>query len=155
MARPLLLSSYVFLCSAALFLLMNGCGDSNSQDSGAPPTSNTDDGETQAARGAQLYGAHCASCHGPSGEGSGEAPPLVGKEALPLHPRSTQRVRTNQFHTALDVAQFAVRTMPPKSPGSLKETEYWDIIAFDLKANGVSVAGVHIDATSTANIKLR
>ncbi|MGZ3424609.1 MAG: hypothetical protein ACXWUG_21455 [Polyangiales bacterium] len=82
------------------------------------------------------------------------APPVVGKEALPLEPRADAKYRKMQFKTALDVAQFVVKSMPPKTPGSLEESEYWDILAFDLKANGVPVAGKHIDATSAAAINL-
>jgi hypothetical protein len=36
----------------------------------------------QAKRGEQLYGMHCASCHGQALEGAGEAPALVGGEFL-------------------------------------------------------------------------
>src|SRR5687768_7323691 len=41
----------------------------------------------QAAAGQQLYGAHCAECHGSSGEGT-KAPRVVGLDqgALPLDP---------------------------------------------------------------------
>ncbi len=112
-----------------------------------------DDGEAQAARGAKTYGAACASCHGDAGQGSKGAPPLVGKEALPLD-RPTAKFRKGQFHTALDVAQFVVKNMPPGKVGTIPESDYWDVLAFDLKANGVSVAGKHIDATTAAAIKL-
>src|SRR6185503_13312673 len=40
-----------------------------------------------AERGATLYGAKCASCHGDAGQGK-KAPALVGKDALPLDPRA-------------------------------------------------------------------
>ncbi|WP_394838707.1 c-type cytochrome [Pendulispora rubella] len=108
----------------------------------------------QAARGAKIYDAQCAICHGASGQGTREGPAVVGKDALPLDPRPNQKLRKNQFKTALDVAQFVTTNMPPKNPGSLKESDYWDILSFDLKANGVAVAGKHIDATSAADIKL-
>jgi len=128
------------------------CGGASAQQGAAAP-SGAEDGEAQAARGAQLYADNCASCHGAKGEGV-DAPALVGKDALPLDPRPTQKYRKGQFHTALDVGQFVAKNMPPKAPGSLKESEYWDILAFDLKANGVPVAGKHIDATTAADIKL-
>ncbi|MBV8729913.1 MAG: cytochrome c, partial [Acidobacteriia bacterium] len=34
----------------------------------------------QAARGESFYNARCASCHGTSLEGSGEGPPLTGRD---------------------------------------------------------------------------
>jgi cytochrome c len=119
-----------------------------------PPSAPAEDGVAQATRGATLFAEHCAPCHGDAGEGSKKAPPLVGAEALPLDPRATAKVRKAQFKTALDVAQFAMKNMPGDAPGSLPEAAYWDIIAFDLKANGVNVAGKHIDANTAADIKL-
>jgi cytochrome c len=113
-----------------------------------------EDGEVQAARGAKLYGQYCAECHGEKGAGSAKAPPVVGAEALPLDPRPLAKVRKGQFRTALDVAQFVVKNMPADAPGSLPESVYWDILAFDLKANGVTVTGKHIDASSAAELRL-
>lgn len=93
----------------------------------------------QVARGAKLFGAHCAKCHGPAGQGTDDAPPLVGTGALPLDPRPDQKVRKLRFRSAWDVAQFAVENMPANEPGSLKLDEYFAILAFDLKANGVEL----------------
>src|SRR5215469_3733534 len=85
------LASSIVLFSAALA----ACGGSNNQEPATagtssttsagsmPAASPTDDGETQAARGAKLYAANCASCHGDQGQGV-DAPPVVGKDALPL-----------------------------------------------------------------------
>jgi cytochrome c len=137
----------------AVSLLLAACGGSNPQPT-SNPTGSADDGEAQAARGAKLYASNCASCHGDSGQGDKDVPAVVGKDALPLDPKPEQKYRKVQFHTALDVAQWVVKNMPPKNPSSLKESEYWDIMAFDLKANGVPVAGKHIDATTAAEIKL-
>jgi cytochrome c len=111
-------------------------------------------GEAQAARGAQLYAQHCAKCHGDAGQGTAKAPPVVGKAALPLDPPAGARVRKSQFHTAADVAAFVTTKMPAMKPGSLSADEYWAILAFDLKANGVDVSKSKIDATSAAAIRL-
>jgi cytochrome c len=138
-------------------ILLPACGGASSQTApaaAAPAAAPADDGETQAARGARVYAENCASCHGAGGEGSKKSPPVVGKDALPLDPRPEQKSRKVQFHTALDVAQWVVKNMPPAAGGSLKESEYWDVLAFDLKANGVPVAGRTIDAKSAADIKL-
>lgn len=87
-----------------------------------------------------LYGEHCASCHGDSGQG-GEGPPLVGLQsgALPLDPPEGAQVRTQPFRTVADIAAFVVANMPPGQAGSLAEEEYWSILAFDLKANGIEL----------------
>ena len=111
-------------------------------------------GTEQAAKGAKLFGKHCAKCHGNAGQGTKKAPPVVGAEALPLNPRPTAKVRKTQFHTAQDVAAFVSTKMPANKPGSLTTDEYYDILAFDLKANGVDVSNKKIDPTTAAAIKL-
>lgn len=94
----------------------------------------------QALAGQKLYVEHCASCHGDSGEGHG-APAVVGldKGALPLDPPAGAKFRKTQFKTVADIADFVVKNMPAKAPGSLTEAEYWSILAFDLKANGIEL----------------
>lgn len=101
----------------------------------------------QATKGAVLYGEHCSRCHGDSGEGSDEAPRLVGlsQGALPLDPPAGRKARTMQFRTVADIAGFAVKNMPPKKAGSLPEEDYWRILAFDLKANGIDLGDKHLD----------
>ena len=123
---------------------------------GVPAAASADEtaGADQAAEGAKLYKKHCARCHGDAGEGKKKAPPVVGKEALPLDPPAGAKLRKDQFHTAQDVAQFVAAKMPANKPGSLKPEEYYDILAFDLKANGIDVAGKKIDPTTAAQIKL-
>jgi S-disulfanyl-L-cysteine oxidoreductase SoxD len=95
----------------------------------------------QVAMGQKLYGEHCAECHGASGEGGKDVPRVVGlaNGALPLDPPPTAKFRKNRFETVADVAQFATKNMPPTAPGSLTEEQYWSILAFDLKANGIEL----------------
>ncbi len=111
-------------------------------------------GADQAAEGGKLYAKHCAKCHGDAGQGTKKAPPVVGKEALPLDPPATAKVRKSQFHTAQDVAAFVATKMPANKPGSLTADQYYDILAFDLKADGVDVSKQKIDPTTAATIKL-
>jgi S-disulfanyl-L-cysteine oxidoreductase SoxD len=94
----------------------------------------------QVTLGGSLYGQKCASCHGAAGEG-GDAPAVVGLSsgALPLDPPSGAKYRKTQFKTVADIATFVVQTMPPGAAGSLTEEEYWSILAFDLKANGIDL----------------
>lgn len=110
--------------------------------------------DEQVAAGAKLYVAHCAGCHGDSGEGNAKAPAVVGKNALPLDPQPPSQARKAKFRTALDVFQFVKATMPPKTPGSLTDEQYAAIMAFDLKANGVDLGGRKIDATSASTFVL-
>lgn len=108
--------------------------------------------EEQATRGAELYGTHCAGCHGDAGQGGKKAPPLVGSDALPLDPRKKSK-RKVQFATALDVFTWVKANMPPKKAGSLSDDEYVAILAFDLKANGVTLENP-LDGEVAATINL-
>jgi len=133
--------STVALVAAAATLF--ACKSSHEHAHSAPPAPPANV-EEQIALGAKAFGANCARCHGDAGQGSRKAPPLVGPNALPLSPRPDQKVRKVQFHTALDVAQFAVQNMPPDADdrAEISQTEYWAIIAFDLNANGIKPTSI-------------
>jgi cytochrome c len=134
-----------------LVLLLCVCACSNGDDSGDPTTEHeeqeeheTTDIETfddQVELGMELYGEYCAECHGDSGQGTSKAPRVVGLDegALPLDPAPSSKVRTEQFVTVADVASFVVMNMPADDPGSLSNDEYLAILAFDLKANGLTL----------------
>jgi cytochrome c len=111
-------------------------------------------GSEQAQEGGKLFEKNCAKCHGNEGQGTKKAPAVVGKEALPLDPPATAKLRKTQFHTAQDVAEFVSTKMPANKPGSLSADQYYAILAFDLQANGVDVSGKKIDPTTAATIKL-
>jgi len=106
-----------------------------------------------AALGAKLYASKCAECHGDQGQGSKKAPPLVGKDALPLDPRPGQK-RQAQFHTAADVLAFIKAKMPGDDPGSLSDEDALAILAFDLQANGVDLKGQALTQQSAAQVQL-
>jgi cytochrome c len=112
----------------------------SSSSTPAPPAAGGTSFAEQVVAGQRLYAESCASCHGDSGQG-GKAPRLVGlKEgALPLDPPADRQVRKGQFVTVADVASFVVANMPPKKAGTLSADQYWAILAFDLKANGIDL----------------
>jgi cytochrome c len=95
----------------------------------------------QVAHGQTLFAENCAECHGNSGQGTEDAPRLVGlKEgALPLDPPASRKFRKSRFVTVADVAEFAMANMPPKKAGTLTADEYLAVLAFDLKANGIDL----------------
>lgn len=109
----------------------------------------------QAAAGQDLYAKHCAECHGKNGN-DGKAPPVVGLSsgALPVQPPPTAKFRKTEFKTVADVASFVVKTMPPKAPGSLSEAEYYAILAFDLKANGIDLGDKKLDGALAATLEI-
>jgi cytochrome c len=102
-----------------------------------------------------LYGQNCASCHGASGEGK-KAPAVVGLSsgALPLDRPAGAKYRKGQFKTVAHVAEFVVKSMPPTAPGSLAEEQYRDILAFDLKANGIDLGDKKLDAALAKTLEI-
>jgi cytochrome c len=144
-------SNALFAIATAILI---ACGGGN--ESGPPPsnaaTPTTGAGQSsgtttpaatfadQVAEGQKLYAAKCGGCHGAGGEGK-MGPKVVGLSsgALPLDPPSGAKERKVQFKKVSDVAGFVVKNMPPDAPGSLSQEQYWDILAFDLKANGIDL----------------
>jgi cytochrome c len=107
---------------------------------------------TQIEQGKKLYTDNCAKCHGAAGQGTKDAPAVVGKAAFPLEPRPKAK-RDVQFHTAADVFAWASKNMPAKKPGSLTMDQYLAIFAFDLTANGVKLEAP-LDGAAAAKIVL-
>jgi cytochrome c len=109
----------------------------------------------QAQAGQELYGKYCASCHGAHGN-DGKAPPVVGlgAGALPLAPPPGAKLRTTEFKTVGDVADFVVKSMPPKAPGSLSADEYYAVLAFDLQANGIDLGDKKLDAALAQSLEI-
>ncbi len=85
--------------------------------------------QAQIAHGATVYVNSCAGCHGDAGQGTTQAPALVGGGALV------------DFHSAMDIAVFATKEMPPSRAEreALTEEDYWAVLAFALSANGVEL----------------
>lgn len=82
--------------------------------------------EAQATRGAEVYGAHCAVCHGAELTGGGGAPALSGPDFLFGWSRKSTK----------DLTDFIANNMPPGESQSLSDQEYEDISAYVLSANG-------------------
>jgi cytochrome c len=131
--RNLLLCTF----AAAALIAATACNSTIAPSADAPGTTFA----AQVAAGQTLYGDHCAKCHGDSGEGDDDTPRVVGlaQGALPLDPPPKSKHRKGRFVTVADVADFVVKTMPPKKAGSLTTDEYLAILAFDLKANGIDL----------------
>lgn len=123
-----------------LFSSNIACVDSNAAAGGgdAGPKAPATFAE-QVALGQQLYGTNCAVCHGDKGQGTGDAPRLVGIDegALPLKAPDSRMLRHEDFVTVGDVASFVVMNMPPNKAGSLSNDQYLSIVAFAIDANGV------------------
>ncbi len=82
--------------------------------------------EAQAARGEKIYATSCASCHGPALEGSGQAPALADADFA----------REWNGQPLSDLFERIRTTMPGDAPGTLKDTDVADALAFVLKKGG-------------------
>lgn len=125
-----------------LFYLAVICACASSDDDEPTAANQVEDSfASQASRGASLYAAYCAKCHGDNGEGTENAPRVVGLDegALPLKAPAERKVRKEDFVTVADVAAFVTTNMPADDPGSLDTDEYLAILAFDLQANGITL----------------
>ena len=118
-------------------------------------------GRGDAAAGAALYAAQCASCHGAKGEGAAGNPPgpaLVGRE-----PREgfgfgndPKLVRTvgNYWPEATTLFDYIKRTMPLNAPGSLSDNEVYSLTAHLLATNEILPAGATLDSASLMAVRM-
>jgi hypothetical protein len=137
-----------------LVCALAACGGSHKPaENATPPAAGGND--ALIAKGGQLYGAHCAKCHGDAGQGTAKAPAVVGVAggALPLDPRPGAK-RDVQFHTAADIGGWAAKHMPADAPGSLQLDDYVAILAFDLHANGVDLGAEPFTLDRAAQITI-
>ena len=73
------------------------------------------------AQGARVFATSCAKCHGPGGEGTPGAPPLWGPESYNIG-AGMSRVRT--------AAEFISRNMPFDAPGTLSDSQAFNVAAY-------------------------
>lgn len=73
------------------------------------------------ADGARVFAASCAKCHGGAGEGTAVAPPVWGPASYNVGAGMT-RVRT--------AAEFISRNMPFDAPGTLSDSQAFNVAAY-------------------------
>ena len=141
--------------AVAVICLAAACGHHQAAAPATPAPTGGGGNDALIAKGGQLYGAHCAKCHGDAGQGTDKAPIVVGvdKGALPLDPRPGSK-RDVQFHTAADIGGWAAKHMPGDAPGSLQLDDYVAILAFDLHANGVDLGSEPFTLDRAAQITI-
>ena len=115
------------------------------------------EGSGNAEDGSELYDAKCGSCHGDFGSGGGGYPSLGGKGAA-ADLRKTlmnQRVDGNDdgatrlfgsyWPEASTLFWYIKDAMPHQAPDSLTTDEVYQLVAFVLNANEMSIDGVEVD----------
>jgi mono/diheme cytochrome c family protein len=126
--------------------------DVNPAGDGLPPGSGTP------ARGAAIWAARCAACHGEHGEGNERYPRLVGREPSVGFPfgRQLRHARTvgNYWPYATTLYDYIRRAMPPTAPGSLEPDEIYGVVAWLLAENRIVAANAVIDARTLPEIQM-
>ena len=112
-----------------------------------PPGSGT------AQEGAKIFAAKCAVCHGPTAEGTQQAPRLVGG---PPNNNPLQPARTigRYWPFATTIWDYIDRAMPRNNEGSLKPGEVYSLTAFILFRNGIIQETEAMDAKTLPKVRM-
>lgn len=143
-----------------------------------PQTASTEEAHNPvtADRGAAVYADACASCHGPGGEGQGDAPALVGKGTLPEYgrdalagnsftfhdpqqqeveqaTRSAQQAVRGRFHAAQDLFDY-VTLHDHDVRLQLAPEDVWTVVTLLIAQHGWPIPHGGIDANNAPSVKL-
>ena len=125
MMRPILFVCGAALAGAVSAASLNGQAPAKSTNSGVYTA-------PQAERGKKLFEAKCTACHDTARfTGDTFLDPWVGK---PMK----------------DVWDIASGTMPEDNPGSLKQQEYGDILAYFLSLNAFPTGDTELEGSAAA-----
>ena len=115
--------------------------DVNGSGEGLPP------GRGTAERGAVLYAASCAMCHGAGGAGS--------QLIRPRDPSVRERRNiASHWPYAPPLFDYIWRTMPPAAPRSLPPDDVYALLAFLLAENGIVGPGTAMDAAGLKGVTM-
>lgn len=100
----------------------------------------------QAERGAELYQAHCQSCHSQNLRGSSPFPPITGQQFFSGW--SNRSIN--------ELQQYLQENMPLGSPGSLSDQVYADITAYWLSRHGYEAGNqaLPVDPANSPNLQI-
>lgn len=139
----------------------------------APPPMS--DPPTQVEQGHQVYYLVCMVCHGDRGQGLTEewrgaldpadqncwqskchAPnhPPEGFELPRYAPAVMGAGRLAHHQTAAGLYEYIRARMPWQAPGILSDEEYWQLAAFLVEANGISLQGATLDPQNAPRVRL-
>lgn len=114
-------------------------------EAASAPAAAGDYTQDQARTGRQIYAQHCAQCHGGNLHGKA-GPPLAGSQFADNLRFS--KMSGQQFY------HFIKTQMPANAPGSLKDAQYRDVLAYLLSQNHYPAGAKPLTSDSIANVKL-
>jgi S-disulfanyl-L-cysteine oxidoreductase SoxD len=109
-------------------------------------------GRGTAQKGAAIFAAHCASCHGPTGQ-EGPMDRLVGGAGTLGSPKPVRTIGS-YWPYATTVYDYVHRAMPFLAPQSLSPEEVYSVVAWLLYQNGIIAEDTILDAHSLPNITM-
>jgi len=113
---------------------------------GLPP------GQGTVSRGADVYVAKCAGCHGPTGT-EGPMTKLVGGERTLATDKPIKTIGS-YWPYATTLFDYIYRAMPYTAPQSLTPDEIYSVIAWLLHRNGIVPEDTVIDANTLPRIHM-
>lgn len=113
---------------------------------GLPPGSGT------AKKGAAIFAARCASCHGPTGK-EGPMDRLVGGAGTLGGPNPVKTIGS-YWPYATTVFDYVRRAMPFSAPQSLSPDDVYSVVAWLLYQNGIIAEDTLLDAHSLPGISM-
>ena len=113
---------------------------------GLPP------GQGTVSRGAVVYSAKCASCHGPTGT-EGPMPKLVGGQGT-LTTNHPVKTVGSYWPYATTLYDYIHRAMPLTAPQSLTSDEVYSVVAWLLFQNRIIPENTVIDAKTLPVIRM-
>jgi cytochrome c len=118
----------------------------------APDGGGLPDGSGTVAAGREVFAAHCARCHGPTGEGD-VGPRLVGGHGTLATARPVKTVGSF-WPYATTVWDYINRAMPFDQPGLLRAPDVYAVVAYILNLNGIIADDQVMDATSLPRVRM-
>jgi len=113
---------------------------------GLPP------GQGTVKRGAQVYAAKCAACHGPTGK-EGPKDRLVGGQGTLNTPKPIKTIGS-YWPYATTLYDYIDRAMPFNAPQSLTPDEIYSVTAWLLFQNGIIPEDAVIDARTLPLVRM-
>jgi S-disulfanyl-L-cysteine oxidoreductase SoxD len=110
-------------------------------------------GQGTARQGAALYAAHCAACHGDSGEGRGDFPALSGGRGSLATDKPVLTVGS-YWPYATTVWDYINRGMPYTDAGTLSADDVYALTAYVLYLNGIVSERKVLDRKTLPSVRM-